>query len=89
MLGLTLGVNEYLERLREEIDRLDRAAIVRFSEALCVYQVASSRGTGRRFTVEGFWVAEQLLQVALLKEIIAVMPVAELLRAEEALFHGV
>ena len=34
MLGLTLGVNEYLERLREELDRLDRGAIERFSAAL-------------------------------------------------------
>lgn len=34
MLGLTLGVEEYLQRLREELDRLDRSAIERFSEAL-------------------------------------------------------
>lgn len=34
MLGLTLGVDEYLGRLREEIGRLDRAAIERLSEAL-------------------------------------------------------
>lgn len=34
MLGLTLGVNEYLARLREELDKLDRTAIERFSEAL-------------------------------------------------------
>jgi D-sedoheptulose 7-phosphate isomerase len=34
MLGLTLGLDEYLGRLNGELDRLDRAAIVRFSEAL-------------------------------------------------------
>ena len=34
MLGLTLGVDEYLGRLREELNRLDRAAIERLSEAL-------------------------------------------------------
>ncbi len=34
MLGLTLGVDAYLERLREELNRLDQATIERFSEAL-------------------------------------------------------
>ena len=34
MLGLTLGVDAYVERLREELARLDRASIERFSEAL-------------------------------------------------------
>ncbi len=34
MLGLKLDVNEYVERLREEVERLDRGAIERFSEAL-------------------------------------------------------
>jgi D-sedoheptulose 7-phosphate isomerase len=34
MLGLTLDVNEYVERLRDEVERLDRGAIERFAEAL-------------------------------------------------------
>jgi len=34
MLGLTLGVDEYLDRLCDELKRLDRGAIERFSEAM-------------------------------------------------------